>query len=618
MISFLAVCCVFLPFLAGAITFAASKKIITPYLQNFCISMQGLTAVLSFILLILFLHHPTPLFVPLFHWMKTSFISISWGIYLDKFTVFFLALLNILSFFIFIYSISYMMYESSRTRFYIHLSFLISAMAFFITSESLIQLLFGWTFMGIFSFLLIGFRYDHTHPTKAAYKFFIINRIGDITLLGGIIALFLTFHDFSLANILNNLTHSSTLPPLHNFSLLSLASVLFIIAAMAKSAQFGFHTWLSDATEAPVPVSALLHSVTIVTAGVFLLIKLWPLLSLIPFIKYVLLSVGIMSALFGATTALTQTNCKRILALSSISQVGLMIIAIALGSYWVAFFHLVIHAVFKSLLFLGVGSIIYACEGESNIFEMPKLKFSLPFTYSCLWVGILSLGGMPLFAGFFSQEKILEASLQCRFLSPNLIFLFLETIAFLTIYYGARLMFVIFHEKNKHRVETPLKTFSWISALPVSVLALASMGLGYIIMPYFAPFVSSYWSLPLGLTSLVINALGITLCALLYMKFPFFLRKALSYVEKLYLFLKHEWYIENLYNVLFVKPFEMTGRFLSEKIDLFFIDKICIEGLLRGIKKCNEGLGSLQSGNIAHYILAMTLGVIILIGYLFW
>ncbi|MEI8320930.1 MAG: NADH-quinone oxidoreductase subunit L [Alphaproteobacteria bacterium] len=624
MISLAAILCVFLPFVSGLSLFFSLSKLNDEKVQIITIAIQGLVTLISLGLLIHFLYNPIPLAIPLFKWIHTSFLTVQWALRLDKISLWFLCLLNVLSFLIYLYSTSYMAQDSSRSRFYIYLSFFVTSMALFVTAESTLQLLFGWEFIGLCSFLLISFWYDRPAAVKAAYKSLVINRIGDVALIGGVLTLLFSFHTSSLQTIFAPLSF-----PLHpvisvaslEFSSITLASALFVIAALAKSAQFGFHTWLPDAMEAPTPVSALLHSATLVTAGVFLLIRLSPLLDQTPLIKHILLGIGLLTSLLGATAALMETNIKRILAFSTISQLGFMMVSIGLGLYVTAFLFLLAHAFSKALLFLCAGSIIHAADGEQNIFEMPKFKFVLPLPYAGLWIGLLSLCGFPFLSGFFAKEKILETAFHSKLFPCHLLFICLEILFFLTICYSARLVFVTFHKKTKKKPQEPLKQFSWIAYGAMGVLALGAIGLGVILIPYFDQkiplFLLGSTQNFLLMSSLAFNLMGFGGGVILYTQYPKLISQMLFSLEKIYLFFRSGWYIDTAYQVVFVTSYQKVSKFLSNQVDEEFINNVCINGLARGIKKCNDGIVYIQSGNLMHYLLALALGIILFMGYLF-
>ena len=357
----------------------------------------------------------TTLLLPLWEWMHIDHLQISFGIFLDKTSLIMMTMVTNVSLLIHIYSVSYMQHDPSRARFMSYLSLFTFFMLSLIIAPNLVQLFLGWEGVGLASYLLIGFWHHKATANSAAIKAFVTNRVGDAGFIVGLAGLFFLCHTLDITSIHNQVetlaAHSFTIPFLGtSISLLSLICVALFIGVMGKSAQIGLHIWLPDAMEGPTPVSALIHAATMVTAGVYLLIRLFPLFELCPHVLYGIAIIGGLTCLFAASVALVQDDIKKIIAYSTCSQLGYMIMAVGMHAIDAAFFHLITHAFFKALLFLGAGAVIHAISDEQNIEKMGGLYRRLPFSYTMMWIGNLALAGVPFFSGFYSKDSILVAT----------------------------------------------------------------------------------------------------------------------------------------------------------------------------------------------------------------
>lgn len=432
--------------------------------------------------------------ISVLRFIESGSLSTEWGIRLDRMSAIMLVVVNSVSALVHLYSIGYMAHdenwahgESYRPRFFAYLSFFTFAMLALITSDSLVQMFFGWEGVGVASYLLIGFYYKKPSANAAAMKAFVVNRVGDFGFALGIFALFyltdsVNFDDvFAAAPKLaeTNLQFLWT-----EWNAANLIGVLLFIGAMGKSAQLFLHTWLPDAMEGPTPVSALIHAATMVTAGVFLVCRMSPIYEYAPDAKTMIVVVGATTAFFAATVGLVQNDIKRVIAYSTCSQLGYMFVAAGVGAYPVAMFHLFTHAFFKAMLFLGAGSVIHAMHHEQDMRNYGGLRKKVPFTFWAMLIGTLAITGVgiPLthygFAGFLSKDAVIESA----WAGSNYAFTLLVIAAFMTSFYSWRLMFMTFFgaprgdaEKHAHAHESPA-----VMLVPLAVLAMGAVFAGMV------------------------------------------------------------------------------------------------------------------------------------------
>jgi NADH-quinone oxidoreductase subunit L len=351
--------------------------------------------------------------VTLFTWLDVGDIKVSWALKADTLSAVMMVVVTVVSLCVHIYSIGYMEHDDSVPRFMAYLSLFTFMMLMLVTSDNLIQLFFGWEGVGLTSYLLIGYWYSKDSANAAAIKAFLMNRVGDLGLVLGLGLIWMTFETFDFSTILGDAQgyrHSQFLLFGWSVPTLEVICIFLFFGAMGKSAQLGLHTWLPDAMEGPTPVSALIHAATMVTAGVFLMVRMSPMLELAPVAREVITIVGASTAFFAGTIALTQFDIKRVIAYSTCSQLGYMFFAIGVSAYSAAMFHLVTHAFFKALLFLGSGSVIHAMSDEQDMRNMGGIWKYIPQTYAMMWIGSLALAGIPFFAGYYSKDLILEAT----------------------------------------------------------------------------------------------------------------------------------------------------------------------------------------------------------------
>ena len=568
-------------------------------------------------------------------WINSGSLNANWSINVDALSSVMLVVVTLVSSLVHIYSIGYMSHDPHKQRFMAYLSLFTFAMLTLVTSDNFIQLFFGWEGVGLCSYFLIGFWYKKESANAAAIKAFVVNRVGDF---GFALGIFLIFYIFDTVNydevfqkiplfLDNRLVFLGI-----NFKSVDLICLLLFLGAMGKSAQFLLHTWLPDAMEGPTPVSALIHAATMVTAGVFLVVRCSPIYEYSELALSIITIVGILTAFFAATVALVQSDIKKIIAYSTCSQLGYMFFAAGIGAYNVAMFHLFTHAFFKALLFLGSGSVIHSFKDEQNINQMGGVWKKLPYTYSLMIIGTLALTGFPFLSGFYSKEAIIEFA----FLRGNTLGMFAAYsgifVALLTSIYSWRLIFKTFHGNyNNSKVsfesmhESPL-----VMLLPLLVLAIGSIFAGILFKGLFIGHEMSYdfWGSsikflePLSIKhpptwflfltpALVIISIPISFYLFIINKKV--VEKLVRMNRPLYLFLKNKWYFDELYDYIFVNPSKRIGHFLWKKIDGSIIDRFGPDGISQLIKNFSIRAVKFQSGFIYQYAFVILIGFSILL-----
>ena len=577
----------------------------------------------------------------LMEWMNVGDFSIVWSLRHDMLSAVMMIVITTVSAMVHIYSIGYMSHDNSKPRFMSYLSLFTFAMLMLVTSDNLIQLFFGWEGVGLASYLLIGFWYHKPSAHTAAMKAFIVNRVGDFGFILGIIAIYSVFGSLYFDEIFSDVEglHKLSIVMLgYKINVIELIAILLFIGAMGKSAQIGLHTWLPDAMEGPTPVSALIHAATMVTAGVFLVCRMSPLLEFAPFALNVITIVGAMTAIFAATIGLTQFDIKRVIAYSTCSQLGYMFFAAGVSAYPASMFHLTTHAFFKALLFLGAGSVIHAMSDEQDMRKMGGIWKKIPITYALMWVGSLALAGIPFFAGYYSKDLILEAAWAASSNSGYFAFWLGCLAAFLTAFYSWRVLLLTFHgnfnsskEVLDHVHESPI-----VMLIPLFVLALGAIFSGWY---FYNDFVGYNWKefwgnsifisekhkafklahyVPLWVKYLPIflAILGI-LCAYLFYilnpNLPKILSKKFSPIYNLF---NNKWYFDEFYDYFFVKSFIKFGNFFWKKGDEGTIDRFGPNGISNLVKNISSKSIIIQSGYIYHYAFAMLIGLVVLITWL--
>nr|WCH57984.1 NADH dehydrogenase subunit 5 [Calliblepharis sp.] len=581
-------------------------------------------------------------------WVESGIFKVNWGFLFDSITVVMLIVVTFISTLVHLYSISYMATDPHRPRFMSYLSIFTFFMLILITSDNLLQMFLGWEGVGLASYLLINFWYTRLAANQSAIKALVVNRIGDFSLSLGIFLIFLIFQslDYSIIFTITPLFENFYFNFLGmDYHALTLISLFFFIGAVGKSAQLGLHTWLPDAMEGPTPVSALIHAATMVTAGVFLMIRFSPLLEFSPIILLVLVIIGSLTAFFAGMAGIFQNDLKKVIAYSTCSQLGYMVFSCGMSCYDVSLFHLINHAFFKALLFLSAGSIIHAVGNEQDMRKMGSLLNFLPLTYSLILIGSLALAGFPFLTGFYSKDFILELTYSTSFSNLNFMVTsfasWLGIISvFFTAFYSFRLIYIIFlNSNNTSRVMlNNIHEPSTLMLLPLILLAIGSLFFGFFTQDLFIGLGSDFWrgslfilpdhnffieseNSPIFVKWLpfFFSFLGIFLASLLntikYFKltnFNFFL---------LYLVNK-KWFFDILYNRFFVTSILNFGYLISFKIlDRGFIELAGPFGFTKLIPIWSSLIFKIQSGQLTHYIFFIIFGLcflafLILSGYI--
>jgi len=576
--------------------------------------------------------------VPLYTWLTSGDIRISLDLSIDRLTAAMLLLVTIVSSLVHIYTIGYMHGDRGYARFFAFIALFTFSMMMLVMADNFLQLFVFWEAVGLCSYLLIAHWYERESARKAATKAFVVNRIGDFGFLLGVLLVLVTFgsleyrHVFAqMPDLVND--HINLLRPFGGtleVSTVTAICLLLFMGAMGKSAQVPLHVWLPDAMEGPTPISALIHAATMVTAGVFMVARLAPLYNLSPIAMDVVAVVGAATMVLGATIALTQFDIKRIVAYSTVSQLGYMMMACGLGAFTAGMYHLLTHGAFKALLFLGCGSVILALHHEQDIRRMGGLKDKLPITYWTFLIGSLALAGFPLTAGFFSKDEILVEAWTTGRLGQILSAMGVLT-AFLTAFYTFRLVFLTFWGPSRVDPHHPRQVHepSGVITGPLIVLAVLSIVTGYIgihrfLFPLFAtasafePHHDRSVATVIMLLTALISVAGIALAYLLYVASPGLADRLAEQWQVLYRLSLNKWYVDELYDRVVVAPTIQFAERLWKKVDVELIDG-AVNGIARAIAWMAWFLRLVQSGQTQHYAMGMALGaVIILTVYLLW
>jgi NADH-quinone oxidoreductase subunit L len=582
--------------------------------------------------------------VHLFTWIASGAMEVSWSLKLDTLSAVMMAVVTVVSAMVHVYSVGYMAHDPGVPRFMAYLNLFTFFMLMLVTADNLLQLFFGWEGVGLASYLLIGFWYDRPSANAAAIKAFVVNRIGDFGFLLGILATFVLFQSINLDTIFAAApAEADTMLSVFGgqYHALTVISLLLFIGAMGKSAQLGLHTWLPDAMEGPTPVSALIHAATMVTAGVFLVARFSPFFEYSPLALGVVTFIGGSTAIFAATVACTQTDIKRVIAYSTCSQLGYMFFACGVSAYSAGIFHLMTHAFFKALLFLGAGAVIHAMSGEQDMRRMGGLWKLIPVTYVLMWIGSLALAGIWPFAGFYSKDIILEAAYAAGTGIGRYAFWMGILAAFLTAFYSWRVLIMTFHGKPRaddhtmaHVHESPA-----VMLIPVGVLAVGAVVAGF---AGYSAFVGHDWRQFWGasimvlaehtvledahyvpswvvLSPLVAAVSGIALAVVMYAIKPDLPRVLAERFNAIYVFVLNKWYFDELYNAVFVRPSFRIGRGLWKGGDSFVIDGFGPDGIAAVTSNLARRTRRLQTGYVYHYAFAMLIGLVVIIMYmLYW
>jgi NADH-quinone oxidoreductase subunit L len=552
-----------------------------------------------------FLADPQPFQMTLWTWMQVGNFSPGIAFYFDGLTLVMMSVITGVGFLIHLFSTEFMEQDSSYARYFAYLNMFVAAMLVLVMADNLLLLYLGWEGVGVCSYLLVGFWYQNSANGQAARKAFVVTRIGDTAMALG---LFLLFTELGTLNI-QGLVGAANQQWQVGDTLPLIACLLLLGGAVGKSAQLPLHTWLPDAMAGPTPVSALIHAATMVTAGVYLIARTHGLFLLAPTAMMVVAVIGLATSLMAAFTALMQSDIKRILAYSTISQIGYMFLALGVGAWAAGIFHLMTHAFFKALLFLGSGAIIHYLHHEHNIFKMGGLRSKMPVTFWSFMIGSAALAALPMTSGFFSKDQILLQAYQLPGAGP---WLWLGGLlgALLTAVYSFRLVFVVFFGEAKTQTEGDT---GWRMAVPLVVLCTLSLIGGYFVIPLDQVFPASSGDHPahwVEYVSISVPLVGVLLAYLIFHSGQLNVDRLVnsSIGQSLRQFWHSGWGIDWLYDVLLVRPYYQLSRLMKgEPVDAFYSLVVALN------QTFNHWLAESQTGRMRWYVASMVAGLILLL-----
>jgi len=594
------------------------------------------TAVNAFLQLLAMPEHERLLTQTLYEWMSTGAFSIDVSLRFDALSALMALVVTGVGFLIHVYSIGYMHGERGFGRFFAFLNLFMFMMLLLVLGNNFLVMFLGWEGVGLCSYLLIGFYYDRVFDeetgltcSQAGKKAFIVNRVGDLGFLLGMFLIFATFGSLDFDQVFSQ-------APNMNTATATAICLLLFVGATGKSAQLPLYVWLPDAMAGPTPVSALIHAATMVTAGVYMVARSSALYLQAPIAMSVVAIIGAATAIFAATIALTSTDIKKVLAYSTVSQLGYMFLACGVGAFAAGIFHLMTHAFFKALLFLGAGSVMHGMSGETRIDKMGGLKSHMPTTWRTFLVGGLALSGIPIFAGFFSKDEILWKAFDSPHGSKILWAIGLIA-AGLTAFYVFRMIFMTFygHARYNHETVPHVHESSALMTVPLIILAVLSTIGGLIGIPHVFNKIEEYLhpmfahgsaaveehgslgvEMGLMMLSVGVAGLGIYIAGQIYLKKPQIADNLSTSLKPVYQLLRKKYYVDEIYEALFVKPI----HWLSENVLWKIVDVKLIDGLVNGSAKFFGSLSSVlrftNTGVVQTYALSIIVGILAILGYL--
>lgn len=640
----LATIAVFLPLVAAIIAGFGSKALGDRGAQWLTSGGMIGSAVFSWVLFFQYTGHHAPTdVITVLTWLDSGTLEASWSLRLDALSVTMMIVVTTVSACVHVYSIGYMSHDKSIPRFMAYLSFFTFAMLMLVTSDNLVQLFFGWEGVGVASYLLIGFWYEKPSANDANIKAFLVNRVGDFGFVLGIAACYMLFGTvefeplFAAAASAGDLYFTFLGTEMHAMTTVCL---LLFIGAMGKSAQLGLHTWLPDAMEGPTPVSALIHAATMVTAGVFLTARMSPLFEMAPLALAFVCILGALTAIVAATIGFTQHDIKRVIAYSTMSQLGYMFFAAGVGAYSAAMFHLLTHAFFKALLFLGAGSVIHAMSDEQDMRRMGGIRKMIPVTYAMMLIGSLALMGVGIpgspfgLAGFQSKDLVLEAAYAAGGVGLFAFWLGLAA-AFLTAFYSMRLLFLTFFGTPRagERVMAHVHESPQVMLIPLYVLAFGAIFSGFAFYESFAgdDYLEMFWAgaitvvgtdpvykahyVPFWVKAspVVVGLMGIALAYYAFFVNPAIRDQTSARFQSVYQLFLNKWYFDDLYQRVFVDNAWRLGGFFWKRGDEQTIDRFGPDGVAQTALKASGRVSLLQTGYVFHYAFAMVIGLTVLV-----
>jgi NADH-quinone oxidoreductase subunit L len=563
-----------------------------------------------------------------FEWIAAGNFSVSFSFLVDPLSIVMMLIITGVGFLIHVYSTGYMRGDEGFNRFFAYLNLFIFFMLLLVMGANYLLMFVGWEGVGLCSYLLIGFWFKNTEYNNAAKKAFIMNRIGDLGLVLGVIMIFIHFGSLSYQEVFAKAPEWAS-----GSETITIITVLLFVGAIGKSAQIPLYTWLPDAMAGPTPVSALIHAATMVTAGIYMIARNNILYTLSPFTLDLIVVIGLATAVVAATIAVAQNDIKKVLAYSTVSQLGLMFLALGLGAYTSGIFHMTTHAFFKALLFLGAGSVIHGMSGEQDIRNMGGLRKYLPITFATFLIGTLAISGLPPFAGFFSKDEILAGA----FAENKIVWALGFFASLLTAFYMFRLFFLTFsgtsraNAEVKHHIHespgsmtTPLIVLAGLSVIGGFIGIPAVLGGNHALNNFLAPvFSQSHELVPAHhlshSTELILMGVvvGLTLVIIFFAYSLYVQRKKVPAPEGVSLnsfhrVLYHKYYVDEIYNKIILKPLNFLSKALDALIERLLIDGI-VNGAGRAVTWGGKTLRLVQTGNTGFYIFAMVISIIVLL-----
>ncbi|HEY8402850.1 MAG TPA: NADH-quinone oxidoreductase subunit L [Cytophagaceae bacterium] len=574
---------------------------------------------------------------PGFDWITTGKLNISFQFLIDPLSVLMMSIITGVGFLIHVYSAGYMHEDDGFKRYFAYLNLFVFSMLLLVMGDNYVVMFAGWEGVGFCSYMLIGFWFKKDEYNNAAKKAFIMNRIGDLGFLLGMLLIFVTFGTLTYTEIFSQISDPNTSIIQENAGVITIITLLLFIGATGKSAQIPLYTWLPDAMAGPTPVSALIHAATMVTAGIYMIVRSNILYSLAPETLEVIQIIGLATAIFAATIGLVQNDIKKVLAYSTVSQLGFMFFALGLGAYTTAMFHLATHAFFKALLFLGSGSVIHAMGGEQDIRKMGGLKKYLPVTYWTFLIGSMAIAGIPGFAGFFSKDQILAHAYE----HSTLLWTLALIAALMTAFYMFRLVFLTFfgefrgteHQKS-HLHESPA-----IMTIPLAILAFMSVIAGWVGLPpaiadmlgvtadKFGGFLSNviypvnndtaHHALSHAMEWALMGISTIAVLSVIAFAYVTYVSKSVRPTKEgehagLSNMLYNKYYIDELYHAIIVKPLNWLSGQVYTLLEVKVIDNF-VNAWGKGVNSGSKSLRFVQSGNLSFYLFLMVIGIILIL-----
>ena len=580
----------------------------------------------------------------IYTWLTTGSLSLHVGFLVDRLSVTMMVVVTFVSWMIHIYTIGYMHEDPGYQRFFSYISLFTFSMLMLVMSNNFMQLFFGWEAVGLVSYLLIGFWFKRDSAIFANMKAFLVNRVGDFGFLLGIAAVVMTFKTLDYNEVFAQLPAFATatvqILPGTDWSLMSVICICLFIGAMGKSAQVPLHVWLPDSMEGPTPISALIHAATMVTAGIFMVARMSPMFELSETALTFILVIGTITAFFMGLLGLVQNDIKRVIAYSTLSQLGYMTVALGVSAYSAAIFHLVTHAFFKALLFLAAGSVIMGMHHEQDMRKMGGLYRHMPITWITSLIGSLALIGFPGTAGFFSKDAIIEAVHHSQLPFADWAYVAVLSGVFITALYSFRLFFLVFHGEKRmdHHTEEYLHESPAVVTVPLSVLAIPSLVIGaFLIGPmlFGGYFLDAIYVAPEhdvigiigeeyhGISAFILHSFqaapvylalaGVFVAWFLYIKQPTIPAKIAAHSGLLYRALMNKYWLDDINQAVFAGGARNLGRLLWQIGDVKIIDGLLVNGTAHAVRWFSARIRVLQSGHLYDYAFTMIIGLLVLL-----